>query len=59
MIIMALVECGTGLVHAIIERVTLARLTRRRRVLPVAARASINGVVLMVLLFVATRFWSL
>jgi len=56
MIFMALLESGTGFVHAINERVALALLTQRGRVLPLAARASISGAVLMGSIFVATRF---
>ena len=56
MIFLALLESGTGFVHAINERVALAYLTRRGRTLPVAARAAITSILLLGSIFLATRF---
>jgi uncharacterized membrane protein YkvI len=56
MIFMALLESSTGFVHAINERVALAYAARRRRILPVAARVAITGVLLIGSIFLATRF---
>jgi len=56
MIFMALLESGTGFVHAINERVAQAYLVRRGRLLPMAARASITGVLLIGSIFFAARF---
>jgi uncharacterized membrane protein YkvI len=53
---MALLESSTGFVHAINERVALAYSTRRGRILPVAARACITGVLLIGSIFLAARF---
>jgi uncharacterized membrane protein YkvI len=56
MIFMALLESSTGFVHAINERVALAYAAGRGRTLPVAARVSITGALLMGSIFLATRF---
>lgn len=56
MIFMALLESSTGFVHAINERVALAYAARRGRILPMAARVSITGVLLLGSIFLATRF---
>ena len=56
MIFLALLESGTGFVHAINERVALAYRDRRSRSLPVAARAVITGALLIGSIFLATRF---
>jgi uncharacterized membrane protein YkvI len=56
MIFMALLESGTGFVHAINERVAQAYLVRRGRPLPIPARASITGVLLIGSIFFAARF---
>jgi uncharacterized membrane protein YkvI len=56
MIFMALLESSTGFVHAINERVALAYAAGRGRTLPVAARVSITGALLLGSIFLATRF---
>lgn len=56
MIFLALLESSTGFVHAINERAALAYLSRRGRMLPVAGRAAITGVLLIGSIFLATRF---
>jgi uncharacterized membrane protein YkvI len=56
MIFMALLESSTGFVHAINERVALAYAARRARILPMAARVSITGALLLGSIFLATRF---
>jgi uncharacterized membrane protein YkvI len=55
MIFLALLESGTGLVHAINERVALAYSVRRGKILPVAGRISITGVLLLGSIFLADR----
>jgi uncharacterized membrane protein YkvI len=56
MIFLALLESSTGFVHAINERAALAYLRKRGRILPVAARVSITGALLIGSIFLATRF---
>jgi uncharacterized membrane protein YkvI len=56
MIFLALLESSTGFVHALNERAALAYLRRRGRILPVAARVSITGALLIGSIFLATRF---
>jgi len=55
MILAALLESGTGLVHAINERVA-GILRTRGRTLSTTARLAISGGLLVVSIFVATRF---
>jgi uncharacterized membrane protein YkvI len=55
MIFLALLESGTGLVHAINERVALAYSSRRGDVLPVTGRVAITGVLLLGSIFLADR----
>ncbi len=55
MIFLALLESGTGLVHAINERVALAYSSRRGKVLPTAGRVAITGVLLLGSIFLADR----
>lgn len=55
MILAALLESGTGLVHAINERVA-GVLRARGRALSTATRLGISGGMLVVSIFVATRF---
>jgi uncharacterized membrane protein YkvI len=55
MIFLALLESGTGLVHAINERVALAYSARRGKILPVAGRIFITGVLLLGSIFLADR----
>lgn len=56
MIFSALLESGTGVVHAINERVAVAWAARRQRPLPMAARLAIALALLVGSIFVAQRF---
>lgn len=56
MIFLALLESGTGCVHAFNERVAGAYAARRGRSLTKAARLSITGVLLLGSIFLAARF---
>lgn len=56
MIFLALLESGTGFVHAINERAALAYVAHRGRILPVAARAFLTGALLVGSIFLAARF---
>lgn len=56
MIFLALLESGTGCVHAFNERVAEAYAARRGRSLSKAARLSITGVLLLGSIFLAARF---
>jgi uncharacterized membrane protein YkvI len=56
MIFMALLESGTGFVHAINERVARVYALRTARVLPMRLRVAITGVLLIGSIFLAQRF---
>jgi uncharacterized membrane protein YkvI len=56
MIFLALLESGTGFVHAINERAALAYSIRTGRTLPVSARAAITSALLIGSIFLAARF---
>jgi len=56
MIFAALLECGTGFVHAINERIGSAYRQQRGTELPSTARLLIAGVVLLGSMFLAERF---
>jgi uncharacterized membrane protein YkvI len=56
MIFLALLESGTGFVHAINERVALAYSARLGRAIPVAGRLLITVAVLVGSIFLAQRF---
>ena len=56
MIFAALLECGTGFVHAINERVDSAFRQKRGRELPSSMRLLIAGAVLLGSMFLADRF---
>jgi uncharacterized membrane protein YkvI len=56
MIFLALLESGTGFVHAINERVALVYAARRDRQLPAMARLTITAIVLVGSIFLAQRF---
>jgi uncharacterized membrane protein YkvI len=55
MIFLALLESGTGLVHAINERVALAYSARLGKTLPAGGRICITGVLLLGSIFLADR----
>ena len=56
MIFAALLESGTGCVHAINERIAAAYRSRRHRELPNLVRLTAAGVLLVGSVFIATRF---
>jgi uncharacterized membrane protein YkvI len=56
MILSALLESGTGGVHAINERISHAYQTRRGKALPAAARLAVTAALLIGSVFVAARF---
>jgi uncharacterized membrane protein YkvI len=56
MIFAALLESGTGCVHAINERIAAAYRSRRHRELPNLVRLAAAGVLLVGSVFIATRF---
>lgn len=56
MIFMALLESSTGFVHAINERVALAYGVRSGRMLPIVARVTITGALLIGSIFLAVHF---
>jgi uncharacterized membrane protein YkvI len=56
MIFMALLESGTGFVHAINQRVALVYALRRGRELPPSWRVTITGALLIGSIFLAARF---
>lgn len=56
MIFAALLESGTGAVHAINERVAQAWQSRRASALPTRARLAISGALLVLSIFLADRF---
>jgi uncharacterized membrane protein YkvI len=56
MIFAALLESGTGSVHAINERIAAAYRSRRQRELPNLVRLAAAGVLLVGSVFIATRF---
>jgi uncharacterized membrane protein YkvI len=56
MIFLALLESGTGCVHAVNERIAGAYRVRRGRELPAVIRLSITAVLLFVSIVLATRF---
>ena len=56
MIFAALLESGTGCVHAINERIAAAYRGRRQRELPALVRLTAAGVLLVGSVFIATRF---
>ena len=56
MIFLALLESSTGFVHAINERVALAYGARAGRMLPILARVSITGALLIGSIFLAAQF---
>jgi uncharacterized membrane protein YkvI len=56
MIFAALLESGTGSVHAVNERIASAYRRRRARELPDFARLAISGALLVGSIFLADRF---
>jgi uncharacterized membrane protein YkvI len=56
MIFAALLECGTGAVHSVNERIASAYRRQRARDLPNAARLLVAGAVLVGSIFLADRF---
>ncbi len=56
MIFLALLESGTGFVHAINERVALVYTMRKAQPLPMRLRVAITGVLLIGSIFLAQRF---
>jgi uncharacterized membrane protein YkvI len=56
MIFAALLECGTGAVHAVNERIAAARQRRGAPELSIKARLTIAGGVLVGCVFIAERF---
>lgn len=56
MIFLALLESGTGCVHAVNERIARAYLARKSRTLSRAARVSITGALLVGSIVLAARF---
>jgi len=56
MIFLALLESGTGSVHAVNERIAEAYRSRRGRPLPAAVRLSMTAALLFISIFLATRF---